>query len=155
MDDFITVCKYMDIALEEARKAAEDSAKDVPVGCIIVNKKGEIIGRGRNTRCLHGSVLGHAEINALEEAKNNTGSYLLEGAVMFVTLEPCPMCAGAIAASRVSEVYYGADNVENGACGTIHNILYPHTRVYGGIKAEESKNLLRSFFASIRKGGNY
>jgi tRNA(adenine34) deaminase len=154
MENFDMVYKYMDLALEEARKAAEDSAKDVPVGCIIVNKKGEIIGRGRNTRCLHGSVLGHAEINALEEAKDNTGSYLLEDAVMFVTLEPCPMCAGAIAASRVSEVYYGADNTENGACGTIHNLLYPHTKIYGGIKAEESKGLLKKFFASIRKGGN-
>ncbi len=155
MDNFITVCKYMDLALEEARKAAEDNAKDVPVGCIIVNKKGEIIGRGRNTRCLHGSVLGHAEINALEDAKNNTGSYLLEDAVLFVTLEPCPMCAGAIVAARVSEVFYGANNTETGCAGTVFNLFYPRTKVYGGIKAEESQRLLRKFFASIRNPNKY
>lgn len=151
MDNIETAYKYMNLAIEEARLAAESNEKDVPVGCIIVDKEGNIIGKGRNTRCLGGSVLGHAEINAMEEARKNTGSYLLDDTIMFVTLEPCPMCAGAIAASRIPQLFYGADNTENGACGSVYNLLYPHTEVFGGIKAEECSSLLKDFFKNLRK----
>jgi len=143
--------KYMKLALEEARAAAESNSADVPVGCIITDKDGNIIAKGRNTREQSGSVLGHAEINALEEARKVTGSYILEGAVMYVTLEPCPMCAGAIAAARIDTVFYAASNNSNGACGTVCNLLYPSVNVFGGICAEESGDLLKSFFKNLRK----
>ncbi len=148
--DLDKINKMMSLALDEARQAAKVSAADVPVGCIIADKNGNIIATGRNTRELDGSVLGHAEINALEAARKATGSYILQDCVMYVTLEPCPMCAGAIAAARIDTVFYGASNTSNGACGTIYNLLYPHTKVFGGIKAEEAAALLRDFFTDLR-----
>ncbi len=143
--------KYMQLALAEAKKTARTNTADVPVGCIITDKDGNVIGKGCNTREQDGSVLGHAEINALEDARKKTGSYILEGAFMYVTLEPCPMCAGAIAAARLDTVFYGASNTSNGACGTVCNLLYPTVNVFGDICAEESSEILKTFFAKLRQ----
>lgn len=142
--------EYMQLALAEALAASADSSSEVPVGCIITDKDGNILSKGRNTREQSGSVLGHAEINALEEARKITGSYILEGAIMYVTLEPCPMCAGAIEASRIDTVFYAASNTSNGACGTVYNLLYPSVNVFGGICSEEATELLQSFFKKLR-----
>lgn len=142
---------YMDLALEEAGKTAAEKAADIPVGCVITDKSGNVLAACRNTRERDGSVLGHAEINALEEARKKTGDYRLTDAVMFVTLEPCPMCAGAIAAARIDTVFYGASNKTNGACGTVYNLLYPQVKTFGGIRAAEASSLLSDFFTARRK----
>ena len=148
--DMNTACYYMRLALLEARKTVSEGASDIPVGCVIADSSGNIIAAGHNTRELSGSVTAHAEINALEAARLHTRGYKLQGAVMFVTLEPCPMCAGAIAAARLKAVFYGASNKSNGACGTVFNLLYPQLEVFGGICAEESAVLLQTFFKKLR-----
>ena len=142
---------YMDLALSEAKKNAAEASEDIPVGCVIIDKSGTLLAACGNTREKDGSVLGHAEINALEEARKKTGDYRLTDAVMFVTLEPCPMCAGAIAAARIDTLFYGASNKTNGACGTVYNLLYPQVKTFGGIRAAEASALLSAFFAARRK----
>lgn len=144
---------YMGLALQEAKKTAASGSGDLPVGCVILGKDGSVLASCGNTREETGSVLGHAEIAALEEARKKNGDYRLPDAVLFVTLEPCPMCAGAIAAARIGTVFYGASNKTNGACGTVYNLLFPQVRVFGGIRAEEASALLTDFFASRRKEG--
>ena len=114
-----------------------DKSAEIPVGCIIVDSEGNVVARSHNTRRHTHSVTGHAEINAIEEFTSKTGNYRLCGATIFVTLEPCPMCAGALAAAKPDAVYYGAPNTENGSCGTVFNILNSHTKIYGGIKSNE------------------
>lgn len=146
--------KYMNIAIEEAfcnSDANSDKTSEVPVGCIIVDNEGNVVAKSHNTRQHTHSVTGHAEINAIEEYTAKTGNFRLSGATVFVTLEPCPMCAGALAAAKPDAVYYGAPNTENGSCGTIFNILNSHTRIYGGIKGNEISQKISDFFAKIRK----
>ena len=146
--------KYMNIAIEEAFGDPDnlsDKSADIPVGCIIIDNEGNILAKSHNTRQHTHSVTGHAEINAIEEYTTKTGNYRLSGATVFVTLEPCPMCAGALAAARPDAIYYGAPNTENGSCGTVFNILNSHTKVYGGIKGNEISAKLSDFFAKIRK----
>lgn len=148
--------KYMQEAIAESKKGitADIANADIPVGCIIIDKNGEIIARAHNTRKANHSITEHAEINAINEYTQKTGNFILDGATVFVTLEPCPMCAGALSAARPKAVYYGAPNSENGSCGTIFNILNGKTKVYGGIKSQEISLHLSDFFKTIRKSSH-
>lgn len=143
--------EYMRQALELARQAGEEG--DIPVGCVIV-REGEIIGRGRNRREERADACAHAEIEAIREACARVGSWRLQGAQLYVTLEPCPMCAGAIINSRVGSVFYGAKEEKMGCCGSVLNLFEErfnhHPRIYGGILGEECARVLREFFARLR-----
>ncbi len=144
--------KYMLEALELARQAAE--AGEVPVGCVIVDDGGSIIGRGRNMREEKRSALSHAETEAIEQACRTLGDWRLDGCTIFVTLEPCPMCAGAIINSRISTLVYGAREPLSGSCTSVINLFeerYPaHPAIYGGVLASQSAELLRKFFEGKR-----
>ena len=143
---------YMNEALALAREAS--AAGEVPVGCVIVGPQGNVIGRGRNRREENSDATAHAEIEAIREACQSLGDWRLEGCRLYVTLEPCPMCAGAIINARVPAVFYGAREAQSGACGSVIDLFferYPHhPRVFAGCLAEESAALLRSFFSSLR-----
>ena len=139
-------------ALALAREAAE--AGEVPVGCVIV-REGEIVGRGRNRREEKQSTLSHAETEAIREANRTLGSWRLEDCELYVTLEPCPMCAGAILNARIPKVFYGARDSAMGACGGVMNLFmedFPNRpALVGGILGEECREILSEFFRSIRK----
>ena len=139
-------------ALRLAREAMADG--DVPVGCIIV-KDGEIIGRGRNRREAKADATAHAEVEAIREACAYLGSWRLQGCTLYVTLEPCPMCAGAIINARVEEIRYGAREEKSGCCGSVLNLFeerFNHRpRVYGGLLEGECRGLLEEFFQDLRK----
>ena len=143
---------YMRQALDLAREAA--LAGEVPVGCVIV-RKGEIVGRGRNRREEKQSAASHAEMEAIAQANEVLGSWRLEDCELYVTLEPCPMCAGAILNARVSRVWYGARDGAFGACGGVVNLFmedFPHApAVLGGIRKEECAGVLGDFFRALRK----
>ncbi|MFH5811760.1 nucleoside deaminase [Companilactobacillus sp. FL22-1] len=147
--------EYMDLALAEAREA--EKRREVPIGCIIVdNQTGEVIAHGSNEREETQNAIKHAEIIAIEAACEKVGSWRLEHTSLFVTLEPCPMCAGAIINSRIEEVIYGAFDPKAGSVGSINNLLaetrYNHQpEVLSGVKAEESAQLLQNFFREIRR----
>ena len=138
-------------ALALAQEAA--AAGEVPVGCVIVYN-GEIIGRGRNHREEKQSTLSHAETEAITEANQTLGSWRLEDCSLYVTLEPCPMCAGAIINARIPKVFYGARDSAMGACGGVLNLFmedFPHhPALVGGILAEECREVLTEFFRSLR-----
>ena len=142
---------YMDLALDLARAAAEDG--DVPVGCVIV-KDGQVIGRGCNRREANGDATAHAELEAIREACAKTGSWRLHGCTLYVTLEPCPMCAGGIINSRIEAVYYGAREEKSGCCGSVLNLFMEqfnhHPRIYQGPRVRECEELLQSFFEDLR-----
>ena len=142
---------YLSEALKLAAEAA--AAGEVPVGCVIV-KDGEIIGRGRNRREEKQKTVSHAEMEAIAEANAALGSWRLDGCDLYVTLEPCPMCAGAILNARVSRVFYGARDREMGACGGVLNLFmedFPcRPQLTGGILGEECRQILSDFFSSIR-----
>ncbi|CAJ1186798.1 cytosine adenosine deaminase [Companilactobacillus paralimentarius DSM 13238 = JCM 10415] len=146
---------YMDLALNEAKKAGE--RKEVPIGCIIVdNQTGEVISVGSNEREETQNAIKHAEIIAIEAACAKVGSWRLEHTSLFVTLEPCPMCAGAIINSRIEEVIFGASDPKAGSVGSINNLLaetrYNHQpEVLSGVKEQEAGDLLRNFFREIRR----
>ena len=144
--------KYMRMALELAAQAEGDG--DVPVGCVIV-KDGQVIGRGRNRREEKQSALSHAEMEAMAQANRALGTWRLDGCTLYVTLEPCPMCAGAILNARVSRVYFGARDREMGACGGVMNLFmedFPHSpALVGGVLEEECARVLRDFFRGLRK----
>ena len=143
---------YMREALVLAREAYE--AGEVPVGCVIV-KNGQIVGRGRNRREEKQSALSHAELEAIEDACRTTGGWRLQGCQLYVTLEPCPMCAGGIISARVPEVYYGAKDEGFGAVGSILNLFEEnfrhHPKVIGHILEAECKALLQDFFVQVRE----
>ncbi|MCD8145580.1 MAG: nucleoside deaminase [Oscillospiraceae bacterium] len=142
---------YMRAALEEAQKAALHG--DVPVGCVIV-KNGQIIGRGHNRREDLGDASAHAELEAIRNACNALGTWRLQGADLYVTLEPCPMCAGGIINARIRALCYGAREKKMGCCGSVLNLFEErfnhHPRIYGGVLAEECGALLREFFQGKR-----
>ena len=144
--------KYMREALSLAREAAD--AGEIPVGCVVVDGEGAVIGRGRNRREDRRSVTGHAEIEALEEAARSRRDWRLDDCTLFVTLEPCPMCAGAMIMSRLGTLVYGAREEHTGSAASVLNLFeenYPgHTAIYGGVLAEECAGLLREFFEKIR-----
>ena len=141
----------MKAALKEAVKAYQ--LGEVPVGAVIVYNN-KIIARGHNTRELSQSVLGHAEINAIKKASKKIGSWRLEDCDMYVTLEPCSMCSGAIIQSRIKNLYFGAYDLKTGACGSVLNLLdYPfnhRVNVCGGIMEEECSQILQEFFKELR-----
>ena len=142
---------FMEQALALAKEAALDG--EVPVGCVIV-RKGEIVGRGRNRRETAKTALGHAEIEAISEANKNLGGWRLWECEMYVTLEPCPMCAGAIINARIPRVVVGAKDEKCGACGSVCDIFSMdfnhHPAVTGGVCAEEATELLQQFFRDLR-----
>lgn len=143
---------YMDIALELASIAASEG--EIPVGCVIADKDGKIIGRGRNRREETGDATHHAEMEAIREACTAMGDWRLDGCTMYVTLEPCPMCAGAVINSRIPTVVFGAKDENTGSCGSVINLFeerYGHRpAIYGGVRAEESARLLKDFFREKR-----
>ena len=144
--------KYMRAALELAREAAEMG--EVPVGCVVFDEAGEIIGRGRN-RCEElPDACTHAETEAIRAACAARGSWNLSGCGLAVTLEPCPMCAGAIINARLSTVVYGAREARSGSVGSVINLFeenYGHRpRVYGGVLREECAAVLSEFFRHLR-----
>ena len=142
---------YMAVALELAKSTADSG--DVPVGCVIV-KDGEIIGRGCNRREADGIATAHAEIEAINDACRALGTWRLSDCSMYVTLEPCPMCAGAIINSRLHKVFYGAKDEKAGACGSVLNIFeerFNHKpQLVGGILKDECAGLLSEFFKTLR-----
>ena len=149
MDDTL----FMQLALEAAHDAA--SAGEVPVGAVVV-QDGKLIGRGFNQPILRSDPTAHAEIMALREAAAHLGNYRLPGCTLYVTLEPCLMCSGAIMHSRLARVVFGASDPKTGVAGSVLNVydearLNHHTIVRGGVLAEECGALLSSFFAARRQ----
>ena len=142
---------YMRLALELAREAAD--AGEVPVGCVIV-RDGQVIGRGRNRREEDNDPAGHAEMAAIRDACRTIGDWRLTGARLYVTLEPCPMCAGGIISARIPEIYYGAKDRDFGACGSVLNLFEEnfrhHPRIVGHILEEECRAVLGQFFEKLR-----
>jgi tRNA(adenine34) deaminase len=141
-------------ALAEARRAA--GIGEVPIGAVVV-WEGEVVGRGHNRREIDRDPLAHAELLAIREAASRLEGWRLEGCTMYVTLEPCAMCAGALVNSRVERLVYGAADPKAGYCGTLGNLvqdprLNHRLAVTAGVLAGESAALLRGFFASLRRG---
>lgn len=143
---------YMTAAMELAREAADNN--EVPVGCVICDKDGTIIGRGRNRREQLHDATAHAEVEAIRQACAVIGDWRLEDCSIFVTLEPCPMCTGAIINSRIPTLVFGARDEVTGSCGSVIDLFtenYGHKpAVYPGVMKDESAALLRNFFKSKR-----
>lgn len=143
---------YMRQALDLAREAAE--CGEVPVGCVIVQGD-RVVGRGRNRREENQHTQSHAEMEAIRQANEALGSWRLDECTLYVTLEPCPMCAGAILNARISRVYYGARDREMGACGGVLNLFmedFPQRpALVGGILEEQCRGVLSDFFRQLRK----
>ncbi|MGB7540662.1 MAG: tRNA adenosine(34) deaminase TadA [Burkholderiales bacterium] len=147
--------RFMREALALAREAA--AAGEVPVGALVV-KEGNVIGRGFNAPISSHDPTAHAEIRALRQAAAELGNYRLAGCSLYVTLEPCAMCSGAIMHARIDRVVFGASDPKTGACGSIVNLfaeprLNHHTEVTGGVLAAETGRLLSDFFAARRPTG--
>ena len=143
--------QFMEEALTLAREAAAEG--EVPVGCVIT-RNGEIVGRGRNRRDKDKTALGHAESQAIDEACRNLGGWRLWECTLYVTLEPCPMCAGAIINARIPKVVFGASDDKYGACGSVCDLFsmeFNHRpEVEKGVLEEESAALLQEFFRNLR-----
>ena len=143
--------QFMDAALELAKEAAAEG--EVPVGCVIV-RGDQIVGRGRNRRETGKTALGHAEIEAIAEACKNLGGWRLWKCTLYVTLEPCPMCAGAIINARIPRVVYGASDDKAGSCGSVCDLFAMpynhHPMVEKGLMEAECSQLLQEFFAQLR-----
>jgi tRNA(adenine34) deaminase len=143
----------MGLALEEARQAAAHD--DVPVGAVVLNAAGEVIARRHNERERSGDPTAHAELLALRDAAAALGGWRLSGATLVVTLEPCPMCAGALVAARAARVVFGTPDPKAGATGSLYNLcadprLNHEVEVRHGVRAEECAALLTEFFARRR-----
>lgn len=142
---------YMDEAIRLAGEAASEG--EVPVGCVIVCGD-EIVGRGRNRRESERNALAHAELEAINQACRTLGGWRLWQCRLYVTLEPCPMCAGAIINARIPEVIYGARDPKAGACGSVTDLFAMsfnhHPRMEAGLEEEACGELLRSFFRGLR-----
>ena len=137
----------MQYAIIQAKKCIID----VPIGCVI-KKDGQIIAGAHNRRELDDDVTAHAEILAIKEAQNALGTSRLKGCELYVTLEPCPMCAWAISMSGISTVYFGSYNQQYGALQSSVNLpLNPSLKIYGGIEEEKCDSILKEFFARIRQ----
>ncbi len=145
--------KFMRAAIREAKKAG--AIGEVPIGCVIVHD-GKIIGRGYNRRTADHNVLAHAEIAAIRKACKKIGDWRLEDCTLYVTLEPCPMCAGAIVQARIPRVKMGAMNPKAGCAGSVLNLLdepgFNHqAEAESGVLGEECSEMLSSFFRELRK----
>ena len=144
--------KFMKAAIREAKKAY--ALGEVPIGCVIVYE-GKIIGRGYNRRNTDKNTLAHAEITAINKASKKMGDWRLEGCTIYVTLEPCPMCAGAIFQARMDRIVYGAKDYKAGALGSKMDIfategLNHYPEITGGILEEECSRMLSDFFKKLR-----
>lgn len=143
---------YMSLALGLAKEAG--AAGEVPVGCIIADKSGRVIGTGRNRRIESSDATAHAEVEAIRAACGSTGDWRLEDCSIYVTLEPCPMCTGAIINSRIPTVVFGAKDSVTGSCGSVIDLFsenYGHRpAVYSGIRGEECAEVLKDFFKERR-----
>jgi tRNA(adenine34) deaminase len=144
--------KYMREAIRQAKKAA--AIDEVPIGCVIVHE-GKIIGRGYNRRNIDKSTLAHAEIIAIKKASKKIGDWRLEECTLYVTLEPCQMCAGAIVQARIPKVVIGSMNPKAGCCGSILNLLqierFNHqVEMENGVLGEECSAMLTDFFRELR-----
>ncbi|MCD7769064.1 MAG: nucleoside deaminase [Oscillospiraceae bacterium] len=142
---------YMALALALAREAAQ--AGEVPVGAVVV-RDGQVIGRGRNRREERRSAVCHAEIEAISQACRALNTWRLDGCALYVTLEPCPMCAGAVINARLPMVVYGAREPVTGSCASVLNLFEErygfHPAIYGGVMEDECAALLRDFFQNLR-----
>ena len=142
----------MEEALLLAKEAAEEG--EIPVGCVITDENGRIIGRGRNRREAESDATAHAEIEAIRQACSVRKDWRLDGCSLYVTLEPCPMCAGAIINARISTVVYGTKDPVTGSCGSVIDLFsepYGHSpAVYPGVMKEECSALLKDFFKKLR-----
>lgn len=144
--------KYMDMALEQAQIAYESN--EVPIGCVIIYED-KVIGKGANMRVTKGNVLAHAEIIAIDKACEYMEDWRLENCTLFVTVEPCPMCAGAILQARIKAVVFGTRNPKAGCAGSIYNILQDNrfnhqTEIVEGVRQEECAKLMKDFFKRFR-----
>jgi tRNA(adenine34) deaminase len=144
--------RFMYAALQEAERALVEN--EVPVGAVVVNEN-KIIGRGYNQIEKLNDATAHAEMIAITAAENHLGNWRLENCSIYVTLEPCVMCTGAILASRINELYFAAFDPKFGACGSLYNLADDgktnhKIKVYSGIYTEESQRLLSQFFSSVR-----
>ncbi len=145
--------KYMKAALTQARKAM--ALGEVPIGCVIVFD-GAVIGRGYNRRNTDHSTLSHAEMTAIRRASRKVGDWRLEGCTLYCTLEPCPMCAGAIEQARIDRVVIGAPSDKSGCAGTVLNIvsneaLMHQSEITAGVLQDECSALLKEFFRRLRR----
>ena len=148
--------EYMRIAIEEAKIAA--SLGESPIGAVIV-QDGKVVGRGHNTTETAKDATCHAEMNAIRDAARNLGGWRLPHCSMYVTLEPCSMCAGAIVLARIEQLYIGTADPKSGACGSLRNIvsderLNHRVEVHTGVLQEECSGLLKDFFKQLRKKKN-
>ncbi len=145
--------RFMFLALELAREAAAEG--EVPVGAVVV-RDGQVIGTGRNRREKAGNALAHAEVEAIDAACRTLGGWQLVGCTLYVTLEPCPMCAGAIINARIERVVQGATNPKAGSCGSIVDLFalpYNHRpELISGVMEEECQQVLKDFFKKMRAG---
>lgn len=144
--------KFMRLALREAEKAAEEG--EIPVGAVIV-AEGKVIARGRNSRERWKDPTAHAEIIALKRAAKRLGRWRLKGTTVYVTVEPCPMCAGAMVLARIKRLVYSCVDSKGGACGSLYNIpqdnrLNHQVEVVGGVLEREGQTLLKGFFKELR-----
>lgn len=143
--------KFMVAALSEAKKA--EALEETPIGCVIV-RDGKIIARGHNKRETKKNALMHAEIIAIDKACRKLGGWRLPGCEIYVTLEPCPMCMGAILQSRIEKVYFGAYDYKSGCLGSVCDLsqILPHKVTYdGGVLQTECEEILKKFFKKLRK----
>lgn len=146
--------RIMKLAFLEADKAEQQG--EIPIGAVIVDAEGNLIGRGYNRRELDEDATRHAEIIAIQEACKNLNSWRLIDCSLFVTLEPCPMCAGAIINARLKNVYYGAFDPKAGACGSVVDLFAftkfnHHSQIFGGLYREQAAQQLKKFFKNIRQ----
>lgn len=143
----------MELALKLAKCAEERG--EVPVGAVIVNKEGAVIGKAYNLRETEKNAVAHAEILAIKQACDALGGWRLSGCTLYVTLEPCPMCTGAIVNSRIERVVFGAYDMQAGCCGSVANFnVYPFNHSFeitGGVMEDECRELLTAFFDKKRK----
>jgi tRNA(adenine34) deaminase len=145
--------EMMGLALEEA--SAAPAHGDVPIGAVVVGRDGAVIARRHNERELAGDPTAHAELLALRDAAAHLGGWRLDGCVLVSTIEPCPMCAGAALAARITTVVFGAADPKAGACGSLYNLgadprLNHDMTIIPGIRGDESAALIRGFFADLR-----
>ena len=145
--------EYMEYALALASRAAEEG--EIPVGCIIADADGNIIGRGRNKREESHDATHHAEIEAIDQACRRLNGWRLSGSTLYVTLEPCPMCAGAILNARIGRVVYGAADPKAGSLGSVTDLFAlpynHHPVVESGLLEQECAQVLSAFFQNLRK----
>ena len=144
---------FMAEALLEAERA--QAAGEVPVGAVVVSPEGEILGRGHNLVITTCDPTAHAEINALRQAARQVGNYRLPGVTVYVTIEPCPMCAGALVLARVSRLVFGAGDPKSGACGSLYQIvqdqrLNHRLEVVAGVLENRCREIIQAFFRARR-----